>query len=189
MRSGVALQSQEIAAVWSTWLSQLMFHLLLTVTSAKVTHPEAMQKRVAFIINTMNRHYYGRRWYRRPGQAISSVIAIERHKSGNPHAHALLRFPDELPFAFPREWWQNVASETGGFCKLEIPRAQGDVIDYCCKYVVKGGELVLSENFQPLSAQGKLFEARPVHGSRHLVRRAKEERQRIAAMIEADADA
>jgi hypothetical protein len=170
------------------WLGLEPFCLLLTVTSAKWTHPEALAKRIEhWIIRSMNERYFGKSWRRRPWKSIQFAIAIERHKSGNPHAHVLLRFPSGLPRDFPVRYWQDRASD-GGFCKLEVPRSQSDVVDYCSKYVVKEGEILLSENFRPTRVQPDLFDAKKAaaSGSRFVVDLARDEELRIEAMLESD---
>jgi hypothetical protein len=45
--------------------------------------------------------------------------------------------------------WQRFASDLGGFAWLQLPRNSDDVCAYVSKYVVKDGELVLSERFRP----------------------------------------
>lgn len=76
---------------------------------------------------------------------------IERHKSGWPHSHALLRVPgvdlsdrEQLSLAD----WQARISATGGWSWLTRPRDQVDVTSYVTKYVT-GGDLVLSDNLSP----------------------------------------
>jgi len=86
---------------------------------------------------------------------MSAVLAIERHKSGNPHAHALLRFPGGLPDTL-RHIIQTVFTESGGWCKLEKPRSQGDTLEYVTKYVAKDGDLYFTPNFRPVMGQPSL---------------------------------
>jgi hypothetical protein len=100
----------------------------------------------------MSDHLYGRAVTRR-GTPIEFVNGIERHKSGWPHSHALLRFPDvdiTDPSQFALREWQPRITETGGFAWLSIPRAQADVVGYVTKYVTTEGDLELSGNLQPV---------------------------------------
>lgn len=100
----------------------------------------------------MSDELYGRTATRRRGSPIEFVNGIERHKSGWPHSHALLRCP-RVDLADPLQLslasWQKRISETGGFCWLGRPRVQGDVVSYVTKYVTKDGELILSDNLSP----------------------------------------
>lgn len=136
---------------WSQWLAQRPWDLFLTLTSDHRTHPEALHKRLRYCTNLMARELYGRAVVRR-GNPIEYVNGIERHKSGWPHSHALLRLPGvDLAdrFQFSLAEWQQRISDTGGFCHLQRPRAQSDVVTYVTKYVTKDGDLILSANLSP----------------------------------------
>lgn len=93
---------------------------------------------------------YGRSVTRK-GNPIEYVNGIERHRSGWPHSHAVMRLPqvdlsDQVQFNLA--YWQRHMSEDG-WCWLSRPRGQADVVSYVTKYVTKDGELVLSENLSP----------------------------------------
>lgn len=78
------------------------------------------------------------------------VLAIEPHKSGALHAHGLVRSPDWFPLTIAggnRAWYG--LHQSG--LKIERPKSQGHVARYCGKYVVKGGEIILSENLVPVA--------------------------------------
>jgi hypothetical protein len=136
---------------WSQWLSARPWDLFLTLTSERRTHPESLGKRFRYCVHKMSDELYGRA-VTRQRCPIEYVNGIERHKSGWPHSHALLRLPDvdlSERDQFSLADWQKAISDTGGWCWLTRPRAQGDVVAYVTKYVVKDGELVLSDNLQP----------------------------------------
>jgi hypothetical protein len=137
--------------------------LFLTLTSNHVTHPEALHKRFRYCCHKISDDLYGRHWQRR-GQGVEYVVGMERHKSGLPHSHAVLRLADvDLSDAsqFSLAHWQKWITETGGFCRLERPRSQADVVSYASKYVLKEGDLTLSDNLDPYEAgsQMALFRA------------------------------
>ena len=145
--------------VWAEWLGHRPWDLFLTLTSEKKTHPEALHKRFRYCTHKIADHLYGRHWERRGMAGPEYVCGIERHRSGWPHSHAVLRLPsvdlaDENQFNLA--WWQKWICETGGFCHLTRPRAQGDVVSYCTKYVLKDGDLILSDNLNPLEAKDQL---------------------------------
>jgi hypothetical protein len=99
----------------------------------------------------MSNELYGRSRTRR-SCPIEYVNGLERHKSGWPHSHALLRFPDvDLSDRdqFSLAEWQQRVTDTGGFSWLSRPRNQGDVVGYVTKYVTKDGALELSPNLSP----------------------------------------
>ncbi len=136
---------------WAEWLSQRPWDLFLTLTSEHRTHPEALHKRFCWYRNQMSDELYGRSVTRRCNP-IEFVNGIERHKSGFPHSHALLRLPN-VDLAersqFSLADWQQRMSKTGGWAWLSRPRDQADVTSYVTKYVTKDGELVLSDNLSP----------------------------------------
>jgi hypothetical protein len=153
MRPVVILQTPDtLRAAWSEWLAGRPWDLFLTLTSDHRTHPEALHKRFCWHLHQISDELYGRTLTRRKGTPIEYVNGIERHKSGWPHSHALLRFPDvDLadPLQFSLASWQRRISEAGGFCWLSRPRDQADVVGYVTKYVTKDGELILSDNLSP----------------------------------------
>lgn len=146
-----------IHGAWAEWLGHRPWDLFLTLTSARKTHPEALHKRFRYCTHKIADHLYGRHWERR-GQGVEYVCGMERHKSGWPHSHALLRLPSiDLADAnlFSLEYWQKYITDTGGFCYLVRPKNQEDVVNYTTKYVLKEGDLILSPNLNPLEAGGQ----------------------------------
>jgi hypothetical protein len=141
----------EVREAWTQWLGARPWDLFLTLTSDHRTHPEALAKRFRYVTHRIADEVYGRAATRR-FNPIESVNGIERHKSGWPHSHALLRLPDvDLGdrAQFDLGKWQERITDTGGWCWLARPRSQGDVVSYVTKYVTKDGELILSDNLSP----------------------------------------
>ena len=140
--------------------------MFLTMTSSGTTHPEAMLKRFMYRRSQINTILYGRNWRKKDSEAMSAVIGMERHKSGNPHSHILLRFPGGFPAGRWLEFrnlfsgWDPKVGKKGthvdGFCRLEAPDDQDHVVSYTTKYVCKEGDVILTENFRALTPQGKL---------------------------------
>lgn len=137
---------------WTDWLGSRPWDLFLTLTSDHKTHPEALHKRFRYCVHKVSAELYGRAETRR-GCPIEYVNGIERHKSGWPHSHALLRFP-RIDLADPSQLnlvaWRERITATGGFCWLSRPRSQADTVSYVTKYVTKDGDLVLSPNLSPV---------------------------------------
>lgn len=143
--------SYLVREAWTRWLAQRAWDLFVTLTAENRTHPEALHKRFRYCVHKMSDSLYGRPVTRRCCP-VEYVNGIERHKSGFPHSHALLRFPGvdmRNPAQFSLAEWQKWITDTGGFAWLSRPRAQGSVVGYVTKYVVKDGDLVLSPNLQP----------------------------------------
>lgn len=144
LRSTVLTPSNREA--WATWISGTTWQAFLTMTSEGRTHPEALLKRFRYCTHIANDAIYGRRWERRD-QGCQWVAGVERHQSGWPHLHAVLRFPefdlagDQGREFFPIAPWQERFTQTGGICRLDIARSSEATVAYVTKYVVKDGEL------------------------------------------------
>lgn len=155
---------------WAEWLGHRPWDLFLTLTSARRTHPEALHKRLRYCCHSISDFLYGKHWERR-GKGVEWVCGMERHKSGWPHSHSLLRLPGvDLADGnqFNLGYWQKWIADTGGHCWLERPRSQEDVVAYTTKYVLKEGDLELSPNLNPLEVgqQAALFNAAATPGRR-----------------------
>ena len=141
----------EAHNAFSDWLSKEPWDCFLSLTDPGLSHPEAMYKRTRYFFNLINRKLYGRNFYKR-GVGIEYVIGLERQKRGSVHSHSLIRLPDHdinNRSAFSIIDWNEEATKLGGWAKLERPRNSNDVVDYVTKYVCKGGEVFLSESFNP----------------------------------------
>ena len=148
-----------LRAAYAEWLGHRPWDLMATFTSEKRTHPEALHKRIRYCLHKASDHLYGKHWQRRGVTGPEYVIGMERHKSGWPHSHSLVRLPEvDLTDAgqFNLAYWQKWFTETSGFVRLDRPRSQGDVVGYCTKYVLKDGDLILSGNLNPLEAGGQV---------------------------------
>jgi len=81
------------------------------------------------------------------------LLGVEHHRTGALHAHAIIKWSDQLPDLDRRLGWKlwNASKREGGFghgfARIEPPRGQDDVASYVSKYVVKGGEVYLSASF------------------------------------------
>lgn len=143
---------------WAEWLGHRPWDLFLTLTSERRTHPEALHKRFRYCCHKIADEMYGKHWERR-GAGVEYVCGMERHKSGWPHSHALLRLANvDINDAghFSLAYWQKFITETGGYAWLQRPTSQSDVVAYTTKYVLKEGDLILSDNLNPLEVGGQL---------------------------------
>lgn len=124
------VNSQGLRSAWGDWLIEHPWQTFWTITSDKRTHPEAILKRWRYLSATVSRDLYGRRWAARQA-GLRWVVGLERHKSGNPHLHALAYAPgcnlDDVA-TFSRREWQDYATFTGGWSKVEKPRSQSDTV-------------------------------------------------------------
>ena len=110
-----------------------------------------MYKRFRYFENSVNRRLYGNNFKRR-GQGIETICGLERQTRGSVHCHSLIRLPDhdvKDPLQFSWRYWQKFATELGGWARLDIPKSNADVVAYVTKYVVKDGDLIIGDNFDP----------------------------------------
>lgn len=143
--------NQASREAWSTWLGSEKWDVFLTLTDPGLSHPEHMYKRFRYFENSVNRRLYGNNFKRR-GQGIETICGLERQTRGSVHCHSLIRLPDhdvKDPLQFSWRYWQKFATELGGWARLDIPKSNADVVAYVTKYVVKDGDLIIGDNFDP----------------------------------------
>lgn len=143
------MRVRAVHEAWVSWMAPHPWQLYWTFTSDRRTHPEAVEKRWRFVCSQINVHLFGNHWQRR-GEGVRWLLGIERHKSWNPHCHGLLYaggfdLTDRDVFSYGK--WKRFADNTGGFTWLEPVRASNDVVTYVTKYVLKDGDMFLSEGF------------------------------------------
>ena len=96
-------------------------------------------------MNDLNRTLFGKRW-KQHGDGVHYAVALERHKSGILHLHALIGSKENLNTSASRVDWKEWWYRNFGIARIEEPTEQNGVAAYCTKYVVKGGEIELSDN-------------------------------------------
>lgn len=145
---------------WIDWLCVEKWDAFVTLTDPGLSHPEHMSKRWRYLERCINESLYGKN-FRRKGKGIETIVGLERQTRGSVHAHGLVRLPDHDindPEQFPLRYWQDFASKLGyckatrkpsGFARFDLPRSQGDVVDYVTGYAVKGGEIIIGPAFRP----------------------------------------
>lgn len=138
---GISHAYGEFLASWYPW------QWFCTFTSAKPTHPEALLKAGFHWLHKLDRQLEGRR--PKPASRTVCCFAVERHKSGQPHMHAILYHHRDLNHIAMRRDWQKVWHEEMqmGFAKVEAPQSAERAARYCGKYLAKEGELYFSDSF------------------------------------------
>jgi len=123
------------------------------------THPEAVAKAHRHTISLLNDELHGNNWRRRGIVGAQSLLGIERHKSGDPHSHAVIGHPDidlgAPEFSALRRELRLTCEAEWGFAKLEVAKSPEHCNAYVAKYVVKDGEIVISDHLEEL-ATGQL---------------------------------
>jgi hypothetical protein len=138
---------------WDRWLWRWQVQTaverrLLTSETVKITDVYGRPTREVLRL----RGWWWNQWRAGRGRPVY-VIGLETHQSGGLHIHGMIRW-SELLKGLSREagWrlWRElppVGLGYGLFARIEPPRSQNDVSAYVSKYVVKGGEVLLSGSF------------------------------------------
>ena len=144
-----------VAEGYASLMGRFALPLFLTQTFEDRTHPEAVTKAHRYTCNLINRELHGNHWKRRGIVGVQSIMGIERHKSGWPHSHAVMGHPDVdlgAPDLSPlRRLIANTCYEEWGIAKLEVAKSREHCNAYVAKYIVKDGEIVLSEHLEDLT--------------------------------------
>lgn len=117
----------------------------VTVTSRNRVAPEALIKRFRLAVSKLERQTLGRR--PRLADRIVWVVGEERHKSGNPHLHAIMWQRHDLNTLCRRNGFRDLLQDLSGWSKCEKPRSVEGAVRYCSKYLTKEGELHFSTTF------------------------------------------
>lgn len=136
-------------------VSRYPLPIFTTQTWRVRTHPEAALKAHGYLMHLATSELFGKNYRRSGVLPLQWVAAIERHKSWNPHVHALCGHPDiDLAAAELgqfRAHMKAIANEEWGWSKFEVIKAQDDARSYVIDYAAKTGELFFSPHLEELS--------------------------------------
>lgn len=155
----VETQDAFIDPLREEWLKLLMpveWQWFVNLTFREETHPEAADKKYRRFINLLNRDLYGRRYLER-GEGLTWVRGLEWQRREVVHFHALFADAENIDNKLGRfdqmRRWESLA----GIARIyPIDDKQEAVIRYVTKYVVKGGEIDVSQNLAELVQQQAL---------------------------------
>lgn len=123
--------------------------------SCPLTHPETVVKAHRYTLNVLNTELHGNHWRRRGVIGAQSLLGVERHKSGQPHSHAVIGHPDldlgAPEFSALRRSLRLTCEDEWGFAKLEVAESSAHCNAYVAKYIVKDGEIVISDRLEALN--------------------------------------
>ena len=126
------------------------FSWFCTFTFKEPVHPESATKRFNRFIHKLNRKIYGCRYYKRKGQGVQWVKALEYQKRGVLHFHCLIAsIPDTWNKSLKdlrRLAWMDIWFKSNGIARIvQYDKTKGASY-YLGKYIYKGGELDYSSN-------------------------------------------
>lgn len=151
--------SNSLRDAWIEFLSRYPMQWFCTLTFADSVHPERAFKTFRKWVNELNRSLYGRRWHER-GQGVYWVLAWEYQARGVLHFHALLGDTEDLNNRARRLTWMDRWSDMAGFARIEDIKDRAAVDRYVTKYVVKGGQIDVSESLTSFAHQQPLSNPR-----------------------------
>lgn len=148
----------RLRVAWGEFIAQWPWEWFATFTFIHATHPERALKLFKVWCSKLSRQIYGPRWHKREPYGVNFVVAIEYHKSGQIHLHALIfGVGDTRRLTWMDHW--HALDVLAGFPRIFAVVNNAAVSNYVTKYVTKGGDIYLSENLRIRSRD--LFEAVP----------------------------
>ena len=150
------LNRKAIQKEYATWLAEFNWQWFVTLTFRYPPHPEQAKKYFLKWIHWINRKLYNNRYYK-TSTGIFWVLALEYHKSGVIHFHALLGDIEDLNLKLSRKDARNKWYQIAGLGRVDpIDDKLGAVTNYVSKYIVKGGEIELSPSLRKFEEQKDL---------------------------------
>lgn len=129
---------------------RLDFSWFATLTFRYPIHPESADKTFRLWVHKINRKIYGVRYYKRKGQGIRWIRALERQKRSVIHFHCLIAdIPetwDKTTKDFRRLHWLDEWFKIGGIARIVAYDKRLGACFYLGKYVSKDGEIDYSDN-------------------------------------------
>lgn len=144
----------QLRRAWGEFVDQWPWEWFATFTFAHETHTERGLKLFRVWCSMLSRGIYGPRWHKRDPYGVRFIVAVERHKSGNIHLHALLAGVGDIRRLTWMDKWEEL-DELAGYPRIYPVENNTAVSSYVTKYVTKGGDFYLSQNLG--SASRKLF--------------------------------
>lgn len=144
-----AWNSENLSQVWTEYVSDFAdwkTFLTLTFEQSDRTH-DVTQTEAQFnfrrLVQVLNTDLYGHHYTRIVGHSyFAYALAFEPHKSGLLHLHALL--DNRTNWSLIMRYWQGDKRPFHfGIANISRVSDIGQSAKYICKYVTKGGELVL----------------------------------------------
>ncbi len=150
---------KELHKQYGEFMARFNWQWFCTLTFAKPPHPEQAFRKFRHFINLINRELYGPRAVK-SGRSVYWAIAMEYHKSGVIHFHALLGDISDLNHSMLRFHAMGLWESIAGYSRiLPIDDKLKAVTNYVSKYVIKGGEIDFSENLEEFNVTQSGWEA------------------------------
>ena len=140
-------EKYRLRRAYGEFIARWPWEWFATFTFTYATHPERALKLFNVWRSMLSRELYGRRWYKRHPYGIRSVVAVEHHKSGQIHLHALLAGVGDLRRLTWMDIWERL-DDLAGYPRIYPVENNSAVSCYVTKYVTKDGDVYLSINLR-----------------------------------------
>ncbi len=137
----------DLKEAWINFIKRYEpFTWYVTLTFKEPKHPESADKAFFRWIRYINECLYGRR-YREKKKGVTYIKCMEYQKRDVIHFHCLIGDPNLYKlkrFDFMKAWEYDCYRSkelVNGFARIAKYDATRDAINYCSKYVLKGGEI------------------------------------------------
>lgn len=148
------LNPDLIVQEYADLISRYNWQWFCTLTFKDPPHPETAHKKFMMWIYQINNHIYGKNWRRKGEKGVFWCRALEYHKSGVIHFHALVGNPESIHDKLKRVDAASLWNAIGGISKIDAindtPRA---CYNYVSKYTSKGGLIDFSPDLQYIPHQ------------------------------------
>lgn len=139
----------DVHQAWMNFIKSFEpFQWYVTLTFKEPRHPEACNKAFYRWIRNINQCLYGRR-YREKQKGVTWIKAIEYQRREVIHFHCLVGSPELYKLKrldFMKAWesdCKNTQEIINGYARISKYDHNRGAINYCSKYVLKGGEIDL----------------------------------------------
>lgn len=147
------MNNKVLTETWAEFLSQYPWQWFCTFTFRTSPHPEAAFKTFRHWVNLQDRKLYNSRAVSK-GHGIHWCLALEYHKSGVIHFHALCGDTQNLNDTLSRIDATGNWHDLAGYALIDpIDEQLLAVTNYVSKYVAKGGEIELSDSLNEFAVQ------------------------------------
>ncbi|MHB8425144.1 MAG: rolling circle replication-associated protein [Gammaproteobacteria bacterium] len=139
---------QAVRDGWIELCSRYQWDWFCTMTFADAVHPERAFKTWRYWVSQLNRDLFGRHWQGTEHGGVYWVRGSEYQRRGVLHYHALMSAVNDLDALTYRWYWKNLWNDLAGFAMIDKIKDEVAAMKYVTKYVVKGGDIDVSENLK-----------------------------------------
>jgi len=132
------LQERVIKKAWVEWIVNAKeWRTFLTLTYRNEVSRETALRDWRFLVRCLNRDLLGKHYTQKVGHSyFSYVVALEYQQRGVLHFHGLVDKP--LNFEKVHRVWNRI----NGFVWISQIKSRIGTVEYICKYLTKGGDLI-----------------------------------------------